>query len=33
MFSMGKVEKKLSVDGTIDLSKSDFTNGIGNYTL
>lgn len=33
LFSMGKVEKQLPVNGTIDLSKIDFTNGIGNYSL
>jgi hypothetical protein len=33
MFSLGKVEKQLPVNGTIDLSKIDFVNGIGNYSL
>lgn len=33
MFSLGKIQKRLPVNGTIDLSKTEFTNGIGNYSL
>ena len=33
VMSLGNIQRQLSTNGTIDLSQSEFTNGIGNYTL
>jgi hypothetical protein len=31
--ALGKIQRKIEPNGILKLSKSDFTNGIGNYTL
>jgi len=31
--ALGKIQRKIDSNGVLKLSKSDFTNGIGNYTL
>ena len=33
IYTLGKVKKSISPNGTIKLTKNDFTNGLGRYTL